>query len=242
MPANIIERSAASRANTTRVRHLDCPGGGQVWVDGTTLYIGHMHWPSGTSIVDVADPRCPRLLAGIDIPEGWHSHKVRVHGGVMLVNHETGAIQSVGDLAASLSGTAPMHCDAAAAAGKMSISFRQLGVTSLTVTAHKFHGPKGIGALMVRKQANLNPLFFGGHQQHSKRPGTEPVALAVGLAAALQWAVRHLETHRLSCLALRRRFLGQWCQIGQSYRWERAEARSPADYSRTETTWRNRSR
>src|SRR5439155_5716727 len=139
------------------------------------------------------------------LPGGW-PNAVRLVC-VMLANHETGAIQPVGALAASLGGTAPMHCDAAAAAGKMSISFRQLGVTSLTVTAHKFHGPKGIGALMVRKQANLNPLFFGGHQQHSKRPGTEPVALAVGLAAALQWAVRHLETHRLSCLALRRRFL-----------------------------------
>ena len=88
MPANIIERSAASRANTTRVRHLDCPGGGQVWVDGTTLYIGHMHWPHGTSSVDVSDPRNPRVLATIELPEGWHSHKVRAANGIMIVNHE----------------------------------------------------------------------------------------------------------------------------------------------------------
>ncbi len=74
--------------NTSVIGHLDCPGGGQVWVDGTTLYIGHMAAPHGTTIVDVADPRKPRVLATIEIPAGWHSHKVRAAGGVMIVNHE----------------------------------------------------------------------------------------------------------------------------------------------------------
>src|SRR5947209_8002766 len=81
-------RLVPSLSNTKLVAHFDCPGGGQVWVEGTTLYIGHMHWPSGTSIVDVSDPCHPRLLAGIDLPEGWHSHKVRVSNGIMIVNHE----------------------------------------------------------------------------------------------------------------------------------------------------------
>jgi hypothetical protein len=74
--------------NTRHIAHIDCPGGGQVWVEGTTLFIGHMRPPSGTSIVDVSDPRQPRPLARIEIPAGWHSHKVRVADGVMLVNHE----------------------------------------------------------------------------------------------------------------------------------------------------------
>ena len=74
--------------NTTLVAHVDTAGGGQVWVDGTTLYIGHMSAPHGTTIVDVADPRSPRVLATIDIPAGWHSHKVRVANGTMIVNHE----------------------------------------------------------------------------------------------------------------------------------------------------------
>jgi hypothetical protein len=77
-----------SQSNTTLLSHLDCPGGGQVWVEGTTLYIGHQRPTSGTTIIDVADPRKPRVLAQIDIPDGWHSHKVRVHDGIMLVNHE----------------------------------------------------------------------------------------------------------------------------------------------------------
>jgi hypothetical protein len=78
----------AEARNCRRVAHLDCPGGGQVWVDGTTLYIGQMRGPHGTTIVDVEDPARPRLLAQVEIPDGWHSHKVRVADGVMIVNHE----------------------------------------------------------------------------------------------------------------------------------------------------------
>jgi hypothetical protein len=77
-----------SQSNTRLLSHLDCPGGGQVWIDGTTLYVGHQRPTSGTTIIDVADPRNPHVLARIDIPEGWHSHKVRVAGGIMVVNHE----------------------------------------------------------------------------------------------------------------------------------------------------------
>ena len=78
-----------SRSHATKlIGHIDCPGGGQVWVDGTTLYVGHMRNPSGTSIYDVSDPRAPKQLARIDVPQGWHSHKVRAQDGVMIVNHE----------------------------------------------------------------------------------------------------------------------------------------------------------
>ncbi len=78
----------AQAKNTALLANIDCPGGGQVWVEGTTLFVGHMRNPSGTSIYDVADPRSPKLLARIDLPPGWHSHKVRVHGDIMIVNHE----------------------------------------------------------------------------------------------------------------------------------------------------------
>lgn len=78
----------AGSFNTRHLAHIDCAGGGQVWVEGTTLFIGHMRNPSGTTIVDVADPRKPKVLHRIDVPDGWHSHKVRVSGDIMLVNHE----------------------------------------------------------------------------------------------------------------------------------------------------------
>jgi hypothetical protein len=74
--------------NTTLVAHIDMAGGGQVWVDGTTLYVGHMNAPHGTTLVDVADPRKPRVLASLEVPAGYHSHKVRVANDTMVVNHE----------------------------------------------------------------------------------------------------------------------------------------------------------
>ncbi|MEP9378351.1 hypothetical protein ABLE91_16670 [Aquabacter sp. CN5-332] len=74
--------------NTELVSWIDCPGGGQVWIDGQTLYVAHMSAPAGTSIYDIADPKHPRLLAQVEIPAGWHSHKVRVKDGLMIVNHE----------------------------------------------------------------------------------------------------------------------------------------------------------
>lgn len=71
-----------------QVGYFDCPGGGQVVVSGTVAFIAHMKAPHGTSIVDVSDPAKPRKLAEVTIPNGVHSHKVRVSDGVMLVNRE----------------------------------------------------------------------------------------------------------------------------------------------------------
>jgi cysteine desulfurase len=128
---------------------------------------------------------------------------------VMLANHETGAVQPIEAMAQALDGRIPFHCDAAAAAGKMPISFHKLGVTTLTLSAHKFHGPKGIGALLVRKGARLKALLHGGHQQQGKRPGSEPVPLAVGMAKALEWSLQNLSAHRVHLMQLRRQFLAQ---------------------------------
>jgi cysteine desulfurase len=84
------------------------------------------------------------------------------------------------------------HSDAVQAVGKMLVSFRSLGVTSLSLSAHKFHGPPGIGALIIDARDRLQPLLVGGNQEFGLRAGTEPVALIVGLAVALEWAVRDL--------------------------------------------------
>ncbi len=127
---------------------------------------------------------------------------------VQLANHETGALQRVTPLAALAEERGiPFHCDAAAAAGKLPVSFRQLGVTSLTISAHKLHGPAGIGALLLRREARLRPQLWGGHQQQGRRPGTEPVALAVGLAAALDLAARESEDRSIHVRRLRGAFL-----------------------------------
>ncbi|MCI0460553.1 MAG: cysteine desulfurase [Gemmataceae bacterium] len=131
---------------------------------------------------------------------------------VMLANHETGTVQPVQALAAVASKHGiPFHCDAAAAAGKLPLSFHSLGVTTLTVSAHKFHGPQGVGALLVRRGARLKPQLFGGHQQQGRRPGTEPVALAVGLAAALELAMAERQQRLVQVQRLRSLFLERLC-------------------------------
>src|SRR2546423_12273281 len=67
---------------------LDIPGGGQVVAEGNYAFVGHMRPPHGTSIIDVSDPRRPEIVSQISLPEHTHSHKVRVHGDIMLVNNE----------------------------------------------------------------------------------------------------------------------------------------------------------
>jgi cysteine desulfurase len=126
---------------------------------------------------------------------------------VMLANNETGAVQPLAKLTASLEGRAAFHCDAAQAVGRVPVHFHKLGVTTLAVSAHKFHGPKGIGALLVRRQVKLAPQLWGGHQQQGRRPGTEAVALAVGLVAALKLASDSYEERRTKILRLRHLFL-----------------------------------
>jgi cysteine desulfurase len=110
-------------------------------------------------------------------------------GVLMMVNHETGAVQPSSSYPA-LHPT--LHSDAAQAAGKIPIPFDELGLASMSVSAHKFGGPKGVGALLVRHGTRLSPQLFGGHQQQGRRPGTEPVALAVGMATALKIATGRL--------------------------------------------------
>lgn len=131
---------------------------------------------------------------------------------IQLANHETGAIQPIRELVALTTHHAPLtthHCDAVQAAGKMPVRFHELGVTTLSLSAHKFHGPKGVGALLVRRGTRLAPLLLGGHQQQGRRPGTEPVALAVGLATALAIAHRDMAARREHVGRLRALLLGR---------------------------------
>ena len=123
-----------------------------------------------------------------------------------MANHETGVVQPVAELAAVCreAGVA-MHTDAVQMAGKMPIEFRILGVAALSISAHKFGGPPGVGALVLRGDEELDPLFFSGEQQSALRPGTESVALARGLWTALRLAVeeQNAQATRLGKLRLR---------------------------------------
>lgn len=132
---------------------------------------------------------------------------------LMLANHETGAIQPVQEVAQSLRPGVALHCDAAQAVGKIPVQFHELGATTLAVSAHKFGGPPGVGALLVKRGTKLQPQMFGGHQQQGRRPGTEPVALVVGMARALEVMSRDLAGSRTRLEALRARFWEQLTEL-----------------------------
>jgi cysteine desulfurase len=134
---------------------------------------------------------------------------------VMLANNETGVIQPTADFAAICNQhKVPLHVDAAQAAGKLTLDFRQLGAATMAIAAHKFGGPLGIGALVVRDDVQLHSQLSGGFQQGGIRPGTESVALAIGLRTALElW---HTHRHEWSPLIaqLRDRFEAELCREG----------------------------
>ncbi len=123
---------------------------------------------------------------------------------VMMANNETGTIQ---DIAALVGATRDrgilFHTDAVQATGKIRVDVKQLGVDLLTLTGHKMYGPKGTGALFIRRGVKIAPLFFGGSHEKKRRPGTENVAGAVGLAKTLEIAESCMndDHHRLTELA-----------------------------------------
>ncbi|MSR33013.1 MAG: cysteine desulfurase [Gemmataceae bacterium] len=126
---------------------------------------------------------------------------------LMLVNHETGMMQPVEEMGKLAEGKAWFHCDAAQAAGKIKIDFHRLRPHSLTLSAHKFNGPKGAGVLLIRRGSSCPALLHGGHQQHGLRPGTESPGLAVGGALALRKAMEQLSWRRDKVAALRKIFV-----------------------------------
>lgn len=106
---------------------------------------------------------------------------------VILAHNETGVVQDLTPLSERCEKhNVPLHVDAVQAVGKIPVNFQKLGATALSLGAHKFHGPRGIGALILRQGVELPSLLFGGHQEQSRRPGTEPVALIAGMAKALE--------------------------------------------------------
>ncbi|HRR28272.1 MAG TPA: cysteine desulfurase family protein [Victivallales bacterium] len=133
---------------------------------------------------------------------------------VMFANNETGAIQPVREIAdiARKKGII-FHCDAVQAAGKVKIDVKELGVDLLTLSGHKFYGPKGVGVLYIRKGIKLPPLLFGGGQERRLRPGTENIPAIIGLAKACELAESKLTDFQEHCLKLRNLLIGELKQI-----------------------------
>jgi len=146
---------------------------------------------------------------------------------VMIANNETGTIEpieEIGKIAAEKE--IVFHADAVQAAGKIPIDVEKLGVDLLSISAHKFCGPKGVGALYIRKGTPLNPLLYGGHSERDRRPGTEDVAAIAGMGKAAEMARvgMHEESERVRRLrdrlerGLLERVTPSWVNGGQAPR------------------------
>ena len=125
---------------------------------------------------------------------------------IMHGNNETGAIHPIEQIAklAAARGV-PLHSDAVQTLGKLPIDVARLGASTLAAAAHKFHGPKGVGFLYIRRGVHLRPMLVGGHQERDLRAGTENVAGIVGMAVALKLAIDHLDDEHTRVRALRDR-------------------------------------
>jgi cysteine desulfurase len=125
---------------------------------------------------------------------------------LMLANNEIGTIEpieEIGKIAAEKG--IVFHTDAVQAAGKIPIDVEKLGVDLLSISAHKFCGPKGVGALYIRKGTQLEPLMYGGHSERDRRPGTEDVAAIAGMGKAAELALMGMRTESERIRGLRDR-------------------------------------
>jgi len=148
---------------------------------------------------------------------------------VMLANNEIGTIQPIKELAAvAHAHKVIFHTDAVQAVGHIPVDVKELGVDLLSLSGHKFHGPRGIGVLYIRKGTPALPLIHGGGQEKNRRSGTENVAGAVGMAAALKEQTAHMEEDGKRLSALRDRLMEGLLKLPRSRRTGPVEGRLPS--------------
>jgi cysteine desulfurase len=125
---------------------------------------------------------------------------------IMWANNETGVIFPMDEIAQIVKETgAVLHTDAVQIVGKLPVNVKKTPVDMLSLSGHKLHTPKGVGALYVRKGTKVNPLILGGHQEGGKRAGTENVPYIVGLGRACDLAAEHMEEEMVRVKAMRDR-------------------------------------
>ena len=187
-PSEVVFTSGGTEANNAAIFGLTqgrsgtvaLPDGEHPSVEMAVRRLEATGWTRAMLPLDERGVIAPKSLSALD----W-SHLRLVT--LLLAHNETGVIQPIGELASLCpQHQVPLHLDAVQAVGKIDVDFHALGATSLSLGAHKLYGPRGIGALLIREGTRLGPLLFGGHQEREHRAGTEPVALAVGLAKALE--------------------------------------------------------
>lgn len=152
---------------------------------------------------------------------------------VMAANNEVGTLQPIQEISKEIrkngSKLTVFHTDAVQAVGHIPVDVQKMGVDMLSLSAHKFGGPKGIGVLYCRQGAQLDPLLYGGGQERGRRPGTENVPAIAGMAAAMRTACENMEDSANTVRSLRNRLLQRIGEIPGSCIYGSMEARLPGN-------------
>lgn len=149
---------------------------------------------------------------------------------VMFANNEIGTIQPISEIGALCQEAGVLfHTDAVQAVGHIPVQIQDSNIDLLSLSGHKFHGPKGIGALYAKKGIRLQNLIYGGAQERGKRAGTENVPAIVGMAAALKEACALQKQHRLHLCAMRDKLIEGLARIPHSALSGSAENRLPGN-------------
>ena len=136
---------------------------------------------------------------------------------VMYANNEIGSVLPIAEIGAICKEAGvPFHTDAVQAVGHVAIDVKAQNIDMLSLSAHKFHGPKGVGALYCRRGLMVHNLIDGGAQERGKRAGTENLAAICGMTAALEEAVHHMEANTAKVSALRDKLIAGLSQIPHS--------------------------
>lgn len=190
-PSEIVFTSGGTEATNAAFRQMAREGTGGLGVLSTD------HDASLKTALVLSHGRvCPVDREGRAVPEEWDAVCAGGASGVSFAwaNNETGALQDAAALcSAARRHAVPVHLDMVQCAGKIPVNLHGMEVDYASVSAHKFHGPKGVGCLYRRSGAPLAPSLFGGGQEHGLRSGTENVPGIIGFGAAARAAVRHLE-------------------------------------------------
>jgi cysteine desulfurase len=196
---NFAIRGAAEALEATGRRHLVASAIEHEAVLNTFKALARRGWKTTLVPVDQSGVVSPAKLQEVVTPE-------TALVSVMHANNEIGTIQPIQEIAAIAHGQgALMHTDAVQSAGKIAVDVRALGVDLLALSAHKFNGPKGAGALFVKRGTRMLPILTGGKHERNRRAGTENVPAIVGMGVAAHLAAGKIVTEGVRVGALRDR-------------------------------------
>lgn len=228
-PAEVVFTSGGTESNNLAIRGLiESELRRQVGPDALPPHIvtSAIEHPAVKMVFDDLASRCEITVIPVD-ESGVLEHRQVVDAirentvlvSVMAVNNEIGTLQPIAEIGTAIRKLREggrrifFHTDAVQAAGKLPVDIEGLGCDLLSLSAHKIHGPKGIGALYVRRGVRLHPQNIGGRQERGFRGGTEPVAQIVGFGAAAEIAAREVTATAERLEKIKTRFEDQILEI-----------------------------